>query len=157
MSKLNPILASPEVRNLYTLLGFTLGNSSELALMQSLSAGTRPGDYVLFDVRLHRYGVVDQRTFDVSDEGREALVAPYDTEALAAFAFSPVEEASDYAVRLEDESISIRLTPHWGSGFTVSRLYHQPSMYTSSASDFTTTSRFSARCAWRGACVRIPS
>lgn len=119
VSKLNPILASPGVHNLYTLLGFTIGNSAEQRLLQSLSAGTRPGDYVLFDVRLHRHGALDKR-FELSETERRALVAPYDTDQLRAFAFSPVEEASDYAVRLDDPSISFELTPHWGSGFLTS-------------------------------------
>jgi hypothetical protein len=119
VSKLTPILASPGVLNLYTLLGFTIGNSSEQKLLQSLSTGTRPGDFVLFDVRLHRHGVLDKR-FVLSEDDRRELVAPYDTQALRAFAFSPVEEASDYAVRLDDESIDFRLTAHWGSGYVTS-------------------------------------
>jgi hypothetical protein len=116
LSKLAPILDVEGVRNLFTLLGFTIGNGTELKIMRSLAQGTKPGDYVLLDARLHAHGELPDK-FVMSEEERQALVEPYDTQALEAFAFAPVEEASDYVVRSTDESISIQLTPHWGDEY----------------------------------------
>lgn len=113
LSKLAPILMAREIRNLFTLLGFTIGNGSEMKVLNSLSKGTRPGDYVLFDARLHQHGAWDGES-SLSKTEEDALLAPYDTETLRAFAFSPVEEASDYAVRLDDPSIKVDLKPSWG-------------------------------------------
>lgn len=113
LSKLAPILMAREVRNLFTLLGFTIGNGSEMKVLNSMSKGTRPGDYVLFDARLHKHGTLDADS-SLGEAEEKALLAPYDTDTLRAFAFSPVEEASDYAVRLDDPSINVRLVPSWG-------------------------------------------
>jgi hypothetical protein len=119
LSKLAPILMVRDIRNLFTLLGFTIGNGSEMRVLSSLGNGTRPGDYVLCDARLHSHGVLGS-DFELSDSDTRDLVAPYDTEALAAFAFGPVEEASDYVVRLSDPSVKVELTPRWGHEFTSS-------------------------------------
>jgi Histidine-specific methyltransferase, SAM-dependent len=113
LSKLSPILMARDVRNLFTLLGFTIGNGSEMKALDSLSRGTRSGDYVLIDARLHEHGKLGPG-FSLSEEQEKALLAPYDTDTLRAFAFSPVEEASDYAVRLSDRSVEVNLVPHWG-------------------------------------------
>lgn len=113
LSKLSPILMVRDVRNIFTLLGFTIGNGSEMKALDSLSSGTRPGDYVLLDARLHKHGKLGA-DFSLTAEQKEELLAPYDTDTLRAFAFSPVEEASDYAVRLADPSVEVSLVPHWG-------------------------------------------
>jgi hypothetical protein len=117
LSKLSPILMARDIRTLFTLLGFTIGNGSEMAVLKSLSNGTRAGDYVLVDVRLHSYGELPSH-FSLTEEEREDLIAPYDTKILREFAFSPVEEASDYAVRLGDPNIKVDLVPRWGHGYT---------------------------------------
>jgi hypothetical protein len=118
LKNLAPILNLPEVRNIFTLLGFTIGNGDESVILRSVSEGTRAGDYVLFDARLHTHGVISD-DFDLSDDARDALVAPYDTASLRAFAFAPVEEASDFFVRVNDDGIDIALTPRWhGHGFS---------------------------------------
>jgi hypothetical protein len=113
LSKLAPILMAGEVRNLITLLGFTIGNGSEMKTLDSLSRGTRSGDYVLIDARLHPHGQLGA-DFVLTADQQDALLAPYDTETLRAFAFSPVEEACDYAVRLSDPTVDVKLHPHWG-------------------------------------------
>ncbi len=117
LSKLSPILMARDIRTLFTLLGFTIGNGSEMDVLKSLSNGTRTGDYVLVDVRLHSQGELSS-DFSLTQHDREQLIAPYDTEILRAFAFSPVEEASDYAVRLDDPAIKVDLIPRWGHGYT---------------------------------------
>lgn len=111
LKKLAPIINVPGVRNLYTLLGFTIGNGGEASILQSIAAGARSGDFVLFDARLHDNGVLSP-DYEMNEAQREALIAPYATETLEAFAFAPVEEACDYIVRAED--IEIDLVPSWG-------------------------------------------
>lgn len=117
LSKLSPVLMARDIRTLFTLLGFTIGNGSEMAVLQSLSNGTRSGDYVLVDVRLHSHGELPP-DFSLTADEHAALIAPYDTDTLREFAFSPVEEASDYAVRLDDPGVKVDLVPRWGHGYT---------------------------------------
>lgn len=117
LSKLSPVLMARDTRTLFTLLGFTIGNGSEMAVLQSLSSGTRLGDYVLVDVRLHAHGELPP-DFSLTDDEHAALIEPYDSDTLREFAFSPVEEASDYAVRLDDPGIKVDLVPRWGHGYT---------------------------------------
>jgi Histidine-specific methyltransferase, SAM-dependent len=116
LKNLAPVINTDGVTNLFTLLGFTIGNGAEQQLLKSVSEGTRSGDYVLLDVRLHPHGVLP-KDFCLTDDQSELLVSPYDSEALKQFGFAPVEEAADYVVRAGDESIDIKLNPEWHHKF----------------------------------------
>ncbi len=116
LKNLAPIINADGTTNVFTLLGFTIGNGAEQQILKSMSEGTRDGDYVLFDVRLHTHGTLP-KDFRLSESQEAELVAPYDSQALREFGFAPVEEAADYVVRASDGSIDIRLKPEWHHKF----------------------------------------
>jgi uncharacterized SAM-dependent methyltransferase len=116
MNKLAPVLNVSGVQNLFLLLGFTIGNGSELNVLENLSRGMRSGDYLLFDARLHSFGA------DIGQPTNDQMISlqyPYDTNNLKSFAFGPVEEACDYVVRQTDSDIHFHFEPQaHGTGYT---------------------------------------
>lgn len=114
LSKLAPVLSGPGDRSFFSLSGFTIGNSKERALLQSLGDGMQPGDFLLLDARLHGLGTVTS----ISDEQKETLLQPYRSPAMQKFAFGPVEDLCDYTVRLSEPDIHIHYEPKIGTNFT---------------------------------------
>ncbi len=107
LQKLAPVLSGFGERSFFSLSGFTVGNSEEQELLNSLAAGMQPGDVLLLDARLHGLGEVRS----ISEEQKKTLLKPYDTPAMKKFAFGPVEDLCDYTVRLEEPDIEIEYVP----------------------------------------------
>lgn len=105
--QLSPVLSGFGERSFYSLSGFTVGNSEEQELLNSLAEGMQPGDFLLLDARLHGLGEVRA----ITQEQKETLLEPYDTYAMQKFAFGPVEDLCDYTVRLEEPDIEIKYQP----------------------------------------------
>lgn len=114
LAKLAPVLVGFGDRSLFSLSGFTVGNSTERKLIVSLSEGMQPGDFLLLDARLHGMGKVTT----ISDEQKEQIIKPYKSSAMKKFAFGPVEDLCDYVVRLDDPGnpeIKIEYNPEVGT------------------------------------------
>jgi hypothetical protein len=107
LMKLAPVLSGFGDRSFFSLSGFTVGNSEEQELLNSLAGGMQPGDFLLLDARLHGLGEVQS----ITDEQKKTLLKPYDTYAMKKFAFGPVEDICDYTVRLEEADIEIKYVP----------------------------------------------
>jgi hypothetical protein len=105
--KLAPVLSGFGDRSFFSLSGFTVGNSEEQELLNSLADGMQPGDFLLLDARLHGFGEVQS----ISEAQEKSLLEPYDTYAMKKFAFGPVEDLCDYTVRLEEPDIKIKYVP----------------------------------------------
>jgi len=88
-------LADPHSVNLLSLLGFTFGNSNENELMDTLQTGMAPGDYLLFDARLHDLAEWDGHR-DLTPVEEADLVKHYDNQPNYQFAAGPVEVATDF-------------------------------------------------------------
>jgi hypothetical protein len=114
LSKLAPVLSGFGDRSFFSLSGFTIGNSTERALLKSLADGMQPGDFLLMDARLH--GLV--KVTSISEDQKADLLRPYNSKAMKKFAFGPVEDLCDYTVRLDDPDVSIDYEPHIGTRFT---------------------------------------
>lgn len=109
--KLAPMLSGFGDRSIFSLSGFTIGNSTERNLMVSLAGGMQPGDFLLVDARLHGLG----ETKSISADQRQVLLEPYESPAMKKFAFGPVEDLCDYTVRLEEPEIDVKYEPRVGT------------------------------------------
>jgi hypothetical protein len=80
---------------LFTLLGYTLGNSDEEKTMLALHRAMGPSDLLLVDARLHEGGPSVQAG-SLTPAQKEAMERPYSSTAVKRFAFGPVEVASKF-------------------------------------------------------------
>lgn len=87
-----PVGGSGDLR-VFSLLGFTLGNYPEGALVERIGGLMHPGDYLLVDARLHDLGPLPEDPSGMAGEGR-VLGAGYDLESVRRFVFGPVEVAT---------------------------------------------------------------
>jgi hypothetical protein len=79
--------------SIFCLTGFTLGNYSEAALLDSIGSLMKDGDFLLLDARLHSLdSVSDQGTQNLEEKAR--LSGHYDLETVRRFVFGPVEVAT---------------------------------------------------------------
>lgn len=88
-------------RNLMLMTGFTLGNSQEGDLISSITGALYENDVLFLDARLHTFGRV-VATNALSEAQKVELAAAYSSGPIAQFAFGPVEEATDFAIRYSD-------------------------------------------------------
>lgn len=96
---------SPGLARLFTLMGFTLGNYPEGALLRKLALLMEPGDHLLLDARLHGLGPLPGDGASLGDR-LPGLLVGYDRESVRRFVFGPVEVAT--LASAEDVEIGYR-------------------------------------------------
>jgi hypothetical protein len=98
-----------ERKALFSLTGFTLGNSREDRLMDAISSAMRPGDVILVDCRLHAKG--NSPSLRLPQQDVDQLMKPYSSSAINRFAFGPVQIASDFTISMDDVSFMKHVYP----------------------------------------------
>lgn len=81
--------------NIFCLLGFTFGNYKEAELLGKIREGMLTGDYLLFDVRLHKLGPLQKNVNKLSQAEKAALGINYHHSLNNKFAFGGLESVSN--------------------------------------------------------------
>ena len=92
LEKLAPIYKYDPTRNLFSLLGNTLGNYDETMLLNAIHSGMNSEDCLLLDARLHSLESHGESL--LSDQDKETVLRGYKHDKNSKFAFGPVEMAT---------------------------------------------------------------
>jgi hypothetical protein len=92
LENLAPIYRYDPTRNLFSLLGNTIGNYNESNLLRAISKGMNSDDLLLVDARLHTLDWDGKRPLE-KDE-KETILRGYTHDTNNQFAFGPVERAT---------------------------------------------------------------
>jgi SAM-dependent methyltransferase len=111
LERLKAIYTFDESVNLFSILGFTLGNYNESRLLDVIRRAMGSGDFLLMDARIHGLDAWDGRR-PFSEEEKAELTRSYRHPLNDRFAFGPVEIATglraDQAVF--DHEVGFKLT-----------------------------------------------
>jgi hypothetical protein len=93
LERLKAIYTFDQSINLFSLLGFTLGNYNEAHLLRQIRRGMNVGDYLLVDARLH--GLDEPKDLgQLSKDEQQIITHGYSHKLNNHFAFGPVEMAT---------------------------------------------------------------